>query len=388
MEVFNCRTRFWNVFLPLAALLVLACLARTSSAQNDLRIKDICRLKGQEENTLQGLGLVVGLKGTGDGGDIKPTVRALTRSMQLMGGQVASDIQGRIIEKEMSNAKNVALVFVEVTIPASGAQQGDKLNCKVSAISAKSLEGGNLLLTHLLGPRADRPMVYGLASGPIMIDSPKVPTSGKIVEGCKMEYTVSNEFILGNKITLIVDPDHRSIATSQNIEFKINEHQSSVDETANSRNPSSSSQRTERKIARAIDQATIEVTIPAAYKDDPVSFLSVILDLQLLNLRNKKRVYIDEREGVVIIGDDVTIAPVAISHKNLTISTRSGGGGGADVAGGNFVSLSSQDGKTPRPTLKNLTDALNVLAVPTADQISIIKALKKQGNLYGELVIE
>ena len=355
----------------------------TTFAQNDLRIKDICRLKGQEENTLQGLGLVVGLKGTGDGGDIKPTVRALTSSMQKMGGQMASDIQGRLIEKEMANAKNVALVFVEVTIPSSGAQQGDRLSCKISAISAKSLEGGNLMLTHLLGPRADRPIVYALASGPITIDSVKVPTSGKIVDGCKMELTVANEFIADNKISLIVDPDHRSIATSQNIEDSINEYQSGVEGNSGLKSSADKYAKTDKRIAKAIDQAIIEVTIPNAYKDHPVPFVSLVLDLKLLNLHNKKRVFIDEREGVMIIGDDVTISPVVISHKNLTISTRAGASGG-----GSFVPVSSQDGKSPRPTLKNLTDALNVLAVPTADQIAIIKALKKQGNLYGELIIE
>jgi len=386
VEGFN-RTTVFRLILVAIAVVQSAVFPRQSLAQNDLRIKDICRLKGQEENTLQGLGLVVGLKGTGDGGDIKPTVRALTRSMQTLGGQIASDIQGKLIEKEMSNAKNVALVFVEVTIPSSGAQQGDRLSCKVSAISAKSLEGGNLMLTHLLGPRADRPVVYALANGPIVIDSPKVPTAGKIVDGCKMEYTVANEFISGNKITLIVDPDHRSINTSQNIEFKINESQNSLDESSSSQNPSSSYAKSEnKKIAKAIDQTTIEVTIPSAYKDEPVSFVSLVLDLKLLNLHNKKRVYIDEREGVLIVGDDVTIAPVAISHKNLTITAQGAGGGGGNK--GSFVSLSSQDGTNLRPTLKNLTDALNVLAVPTADQISIIKALKKQGNLYGELVIE
>jgi flagellar P-ring protein precursor FlgI len=363
------------------ALVATSIMPNTTQAQNDLRIKDICRLKGQEENTLQGLGLVVGLKGTGDGGDIKPMVRALTRSMQLMGGQVSSDIQGRLIEKEMSNAKNVALVFVEVTIPPSGAQQGDKLSCKVSAISAKSLEGGNLMLTHLLGPRADRPVVFALASGPIVIDSPKVPTSGKIIDGCKMELMVTNEFIAGNKISLIVDPDHRSISTAQNIEDSINDYQSSVEGTSVSNPAGQYAKASNNKAAKAIDQTTIEVTIPSPYKERPVQFVHLVLDLKLLNLHNKKRVFIDEREGVLIIGDDVTIAPVAISHKNLTISTR-----GATT--GSFVSVSSQDGKTPRPTLKNLTDALNVLAVPTADQISIIKALKKQGNLYGELIIE
>ncbi len=378
MEVFN-RTKK-SILIVAIILFAISIMSNATQAQNDLRIKDICRLKGQEENTLQGLGLVVGLKGTGDGGDIKPMVRALTRSMQLMGGQISSDIQGRLIEKEMANAKNVALVFVEVTIPPSGAQQGDKLSCKVSAISAKSLEGGNLMLTHLLGPRADRPVVFALASGPIVIDSPKVPTSGKIIDGCKMELTVANEFISGNKISLIVDPDHRSIATAQNIEDSINDYQSSIEGSSLS-NTSGQYAKTANKAAKAIDQTTIEVIIPSAYKDRPVQFVHLVLDLKLLNLHNKKRVFIDEREGVLIIGDDVTIAPVAISHKNLTISTR-----GAST--GSFVAVSSQDGKTPRPTLKNLTDALNVLAVPTADQISIIKALKKQGNLYGELIIE
>ena len=386
MEVFNRKTVLhWLV----SAIAICSALmhAQSTFGQNDLRIKDICRLKGQEENTLQGMGLVVGLKGTGDGGDIKPTIRALMRAMQVMGGQVSSDIQGKLLEKEMSNSKNVALVMVEVTIPASGAQQGDRLNCKVSAISAKSLEGGNLMLTLLLGPRADIQTVYALASGPIVIDSPKLPTTGKIVNGCKMEYTVTNEFIAGNKFTLIVNPAHRSISTSQNIEFRINEYQNSLDEASNTKSQSTSYAKPDaKKIARAIDQTTIEVTIPPGYKEDPVAFVSMMLDLKLLNLHNKKRVFIDEREGVLIIGDDVTIAPVAISHKNLTISAR-GGGGGA-TAGGSFVPLSSQDGSTPRPTLKNLTDALNVLAVPTADQIAIIKALKDHGNLYGELVIQ
>lgn len=379
VEVFNRATSKFCCFA--IGVLTFCFLPIAAQAQNDLRIKDICRLKGQEENTLQGLGLVVGLKGTGDG-DSKPMTKALARTMQLMGGQISTDLQGRLVEKEIANAKNVALVFVEVKIPASGAQQGDRLSCKVSALSAKSLEGGNLMLTHLLGPRADSPTVFALASGPIVIDSVKVPTSGKIVDGCKMELTVANEFISANKISLIVDPNHRSIATSQNIEDTINDYQGNMDSSSVSRNPSNAYTKTENsKQAKAIDQATIEVSIPGVYKDRPVQFVSLVLDLKLLNLQNQKRVYIDEREGVLIIGEEVGIAPVAISHKNLTISARG-------PAKGSFVSVSSQDGTIARPTLKNLTDALNLLAVPTADQISIIKALKKDGNLFGELIIE
>jgi flagellar P-ring protein FlgI len=99
-------------------------------------------------------------------------------------------------------------------------------------------------------------------------------------------------------------------------------------------------------------------------------------------LHNNKSVYIQERAGVVIIGDDVTIDPVAISHGNLTISSRS-----STSSGGSFVELAPKDNPA-QPRLKNLVDALNVLNVPTADVIAIIKGLKKQGNLYGELRIE
>jgi flagellar P-ring protein FlgI len=381
---------FTRLRLTIGILVILLGLhGSIAYGQGELRIKDLCRLKGQEENTLQGLGLVVGLKGTGDG-DIKPMVRALARSMQLMGGQVASDIQGRLIEKEMANAKNVALVFVKATIPPAGVQQGDLLNCQVNAISAKSLEGGSLMLTSLLGPRADQPIVLALASGPIALDDPKVPTGGKISQGCKMEMTVANEFVAGNKITLIVDPSHRSIDTSQTIEDVINDfHKKGISSVAR---PNGMSKPVETSdLARAIDQATIEVLIPAAYRERPVAFVSLILDLQLLGVHNRKRVFIQEREGVIIIGEDVTIAPVAISHKNLTISTR-----GSQSASNGFVPVSSADGglvgpsaaSKSRPTLKNLNEALNTLNVPTADVIAIIKALKLQGNLYGELVIE
>ncbi len=357
----------------------------TDEGQRALRIKDICRIKGQEENVLQGLGIVVGLKGTGDG-DVKPTVRALTRLMQQMGGQVSSDIQGRLLEKEMANSKNVAAVLVTATLPASGVEQGDKLNCKVSAISAKSLEGGNLIMTQLLGPRADQPIVYALASGPIMIEDIRYPTSGKISKGCKMEQSVRNEFVSGNKMTLVLDPAHSSFTTASLIEGIVNNYylNRTVLLRGSSQNTSSPTAETQG-IALAIDQMHIEVEVPPAYRDHTVQFVSEIEMLPVLNLKNNKRVMISEREGIVSISEDVTIAPVVISHKNLSISTRTDGAG--SQGGNRFVSLPS-DKTQPRPSLKSLVDALNVLDVPTADKIAIIRMLKNQGSLYGDVIIE
>ncbi len=96
------------------------------------------------------VGLVVGLKGTGDG-DFKSTNRSLGQVLLKLGGNPSVDIQGRLVEKDIANTKNVAMVLVQATIPAQGVIQGDRLDCSVSAISAKSLEGGNLVQTLLLG---------------------------------------------------------------------------------------------------------------------------------------------------------------------------------------------------------------------------------------------
>ena len=131
----------------IAGLLVFACVTAFDSVclGQYLRIRDICRVKGQEENTLHGLGLVVGLKGTGDGE--VPTTRALSKMMAMMGNPLSQANGGAVQLDELENAKNVAMVFVTTTIPAEGARQGDSLNCIVNAISAKSIEGGYLMMT-------------------------------------------------------------------------------------------------------------------------------------------------------------------------------------------------------------------------------------------------
>ncbi len=368
--------------------IVIAAISTDVTAQSEFTLRDICRLKGQEENTLQGLGLVVGLKGTGDSG-MKPGIRALARTMQLMGGQIAADIQGKLIEKDIEQSKNVAMVFVTATVPATGAQPGDKLQCTISAINAKSIEGGNLLLTPLMGPRADRLTAYALAQGPITIDNARIPTTGYITAGCKMEAPVKTEFISNDKITLILEASQSSFAMAQLVEDVINDFSTSGfsgngkgDPRSNTSSPKSPT--SGDKVAVAIDQMHIEVKIPQVYRERPVSFISALLNLRLVVGKNNKRVVIREREEVVVIGDDVTIAPVAISHKNLTISSKSSGGSGG------FVPLGI-DGKTvasERTTLKQLVDALKVLSVPTSDIIAIVKAIERQGNLYGELIIE
>ncbi len=231
--------------------------------EGGLMLRDVCRLKGQEIHTLQGLGLVVGLKGTGDS-DAQPTTRALARMMQLMGGQMSSDVQGRLLTKELEGAKNVALVFVTVRVPPAGGQQGDRLDCIINAISAKSLEGGYLMLTPLLGPRADQQTVYAVAEGPLQINSATVPTTGTVQMGAKMTTSVVAPFEKDGRVVLVLERDFADFDVAQTIEDAINNlpenellSSGSNGSPGSPNGPSASQAR-----ARAVDQVHVEVQIP------------------------------------------------------------------------------------------------------------------------------
>ncbi len=131
--------------------------------------------------------------------------------------------------------------------------------------------------------------------------------------------------------------------------------------------------------ARAIDQVHIEVTIPDLYRENPIKFISFLLNIPIQLSGRSSRVVINEREGVVVIGKDVEIAPVLVTHRSLRIEA--GGGGG-------FVQVGDVTEESNNAKLKSLADALNALDVPTEDLIAIIKTLKRKGDLFGEVVFQ
>jgi len=327
-----------------------------------MTLKSICRVKGQEENTLHGLGFVVGLKGTGDGGDFLPTIRALEKAMRVMGEPLGSDGL-----KELKDAKNVALVSVTATVPAAGARQGDKVDCIVSSVgTAKSLEGGRLFLTPLIGPDRNNPRIFAFAQGPITLDDSGMGTTGRIYRGCQLESDFYNPFVKDGKITLVLDRNYADFQVAQDIAELINS-QLSFDSQG-------------QTLAKAINQVNVEVEIPNHYRQDPVLFVSMVLALPMLQPQTGARVVVNERAGSIVFGGDVEIGPVAITHKNIVIEA------GAPPEGQQFVALDSED--AARPKLKGLVDALNAVQVPTKDIIEIIKGLHRNGKLYGQLIIE
>lgn len=349
--------------IALTLALAAGLLGRADVAEARILLKNICRVKGQEENSLHGLGLVVGLKGTGDGGEFLPTIRSLATALQLMGSPL-----GRGGPLELKDCKNVALVLVTVTVPAAGARQGDKLDCVVSSIgAAKSLNGGTLFSTPLQGPQVGSNRVYGFAQGQLHLDDPKAPTTGKIHQGCRLEEDFYNVFSKDGKITLVLDKNHADFQVAQ--------------DTAELINSQLNYQNTDGYLARAINQVNIEVTIPAQYRDDPVLFISQVLSLPTLDPQPEARVVINEKTGSIVVSGDVEIGAVVVTHKNIVIET-----GSANSAANRFVPVDAEKAATAK--LKSLVEALNAVKVPSEDMIDIIKSIERNGKLHGTLVIE
>lgn len=349
----------------LRAIAMFAALALCASAASAVRIGDVTHLKGQRINHLTGMGLVVGLNGTGDGGNYLPAIRPLAAMLTQFANPVLS-------MDELKNAKNVALVAVEATLPEYGAREGDRVDVKVTSIgAAKSLVGGRLLITPLQGPHKADQRIYALAAGPVHVPDTLVPTTATISQGATLESDIIYHYVVDNQITLVVDDAHASWGMAHAIAQMIVEESSEPGRVSG--------------IAKAMDPKNVIVTIPPVDRASPAAFIARIEGLDLLLPQTEARVKVNRRTGTIIVSGDVEISPVAISHKGLTINTAPAGQmgqGGPDE----FVGIdTARRGGTK---MADLIDALNLLKVPVEDRITIIEELHKTGKLHARLVVE
>lgn len=382
-----------TTIIRLTAAIVLASWIAPAPAASQTKLRSFCRVKGQEENTLTALGLVTGLNGTGDGGSFMPTIRSLGMAMRYLGNQVGS---GGI--SELKDAKNVAIVAVTATVPAAGAREGNKLDCVVTSIgSAKSLAGGYLFITSMMGPIPDLDSpVYAVADGAITIDDEETPTVGRVHNGCQMVEDFFNPYVEDGKITLVLNESFADFIVIQELVGLINDSELINSGGGSSRpirsglgryepvfqgNRVRSTRANMVPAARAIDQLNIEIEVPSQYLSDPVLFLSEIMDIDVLEPRTGAKVVINERSGVIVCSADVTIGPVAVTHKNIVTVEA-----GETLIGGGFVPVSTDDPQHPK--LKALIDALKAVKVPNDDIIDIIKGIEANGRLYGQLIIQ
>ena len=146
------KTQIWFV--------ILAIMLTWTSMAFGARIKDIATIGGVRENQLVGYGVVVGLAGTGD--DLTKNLFTAASLANIMNRQGVS-----MKDKTSAlKADNIAAVMVTANLPPF-AKNGSKIDVMVSSVgSAKSLQGGTLLMTPIRGADGE---IYAVAQGALSL---------------------------------------------------------------------------------------------------------------------------------------------------------------------------------------------------------------------------
>ena len=277
------------------ALCALAACAAPGHAAS--RIKDIADFEGVRDNMLVGYGLVVGLNGTGD-----TLSQAVFTRESLIGMLERLGVNAR--DNNLRTA-NVAAVMVTGTLPAF-ARQGARIDVQVSALgNAKSLLGGTLLVTPLLGADGE---VYAVAQGTVSAGgfavkgqassiTKGVPTAGRIPTGAIVEREVGFQLSQLHSVSLMLhNPD---FTTARRIAQVINAHM-------------------KENIAEPTDPSTVVLNMAVAKKEDIVNLMTDIEQLEI-EPDQVARVVIDEQNGIIVMGENVRISTVAVAQGNLTV---------------------------------------------------------------------
>lgn len=327
-----------------AAILIIFLTSAILTAKTQARIKDISYLKGVRENQLRGYGIVIGLNGKGDSSN-NPITKATLQNLL--------DGIGISLGDAKFQTKNLAVVMVTVDIPPS-VNEGDKIGVTVSSIGdAKSLQGGVLLQTALKG--ADD-VIYAVAQGPTVIADLKMPTTASVPSGAIVEKNITAEYLDGNNFTLVLN--NGDFQTAQNISAAIREKFTDITIANN-------------------DFKNITLTIPEEYKDRQTEFIALVQETEV-ETDTVAKVVINEKAGIVVIGEDVRVSSVGVSVAGIKVQVDRDTG---DKKTANNVVENSA-------TVKALVDNLDDLGVDIKEIIQILLALKKAGALQADIVLE
>ncbi len=354
-----------TTFITLLAFLFILLANQCLLAQAQVRIKDISRMSGDREYQVIGYGLVTGLNATGDKGEM---------SIEMMKGMLQN--MGMEVNSSQIVSKNSAAVVVTGMIPPYG-RPGESFDITISSIGdAKSLMGGVLLPTLLKGGDGQ---VYAVAQGNVSIGGFEATTGGAgnnrntqrnhltvgyISGGAIMERAVEDRFARSGKFSILLQ-EKDAVLT--------------------------------RKVKEAVDRrygngwacitnpGQVEITVPRSMSDDPVSFAANIENLTL-TIDEPNRVVINERTGTVIVGNNVRISKVVISHNGIRIAVdeNNANGGARNRRNEKQASMVEVQGET---TVNDLVEALNAVGATPKDLIAIFEAINAAGALHGDLKI-
>jgi len=366
--------------LNLLLIVAFAASLWIGTADAASRIKDIVQFEGVRENLLVGYGLVVGLNNTGD---TMKTGHFTKQSLQSMLNRL-----GVKPTDDGLDSKNVAAVMVTAALPAF-ARQGGRIDVTVSALGdSKSLLGGTLLVTPLLGADGE---VYAVSQGQIAVGgfsasgnaetvTKGVPTSGRIASGGIVERELN--FTLDNMETVKLTLRNPDFTTARRVAQAVNAFLGT---------PAAATQ----------DLSTVSIRVPKSYNGSVVNLLT---DIEQLRIEPDQlaRVVIDEQSGIIVMGENVRISTVAIAQGSLTIRVTeaeqvSQPGPFAEV--GTTTTTDRTDVQIdegeerrlavmqPGVTLQELVNGLNALGIGPRDMITILQAIKTAGALQAQIEV-
>jgi flagellar P-ring protein precursor FlgI len=340
------------------------------SMASTVKIKDISRVIESRDNQLFGYGLVVGLRNTGDTQRSVFTQKALTNLLKKMG--ITPD-------RKDFKSRNVASVMVTMNLPPY-ARPGQKVDVTVSSLGdASSLSGGTLLMTPLQGPDFE---TYAVAQGQVIVggvsgQSKRVnyrrnqTTSGRVPNGAivEKEVKVTREDQLN--VTLVLNKPDFTMSSKVVKALKNNGF---------------------KKVA-ALDAGSIRIPLAEIAGMPYVDIIQKIENIKV-SPESSSKVVINAKSGVVVIGDDVRLLPVAITHGGISIRISGNDDQSMfDTNSGDDAQIEVKEEKTkmhylkPTNSLSSLVDVLNGIGVNTKDLISILQAMEEAGALVATIEV-
>lgn len=366
-----------QIGLVCAAAIVLAS-AVCAFATQDVRLKDIAQVHGARGNQLIGYGLVVGLEGTGDSKGTLFTTQSVANMLQRFGITVPAG---------QMKVKNIAAVMVTADLPPF-AREGGRIDVTVSSVGdARSLQGGTLLQTPLMGADGN---VYAVAQGPISVGGFGASSGGSSQQ--KNHLTVGRipaGAIVEREVPASVVRDNTVLITLNSPDF-----------TTAARVAAAVRQKFPQTLPRALDASTVKVELTGEDREDVVTLIAALQEITV-QPDTPARVVINERTGTVVLGGNVTLGTAAVAHGNLTlrIEARPQVSQPAPLSGGTTIATTRRDVKVTEQaerlialpeslTVDQVVKALNTLGVSPRDLMSILQALRAAGALRAEIEVQ
>jgi flagellar P-ring protein FlgI len=318
---------------------------------------------------------VIGLNGTGDSGTELAMARPLAETLRRLGNPIPGF-------EELRNSRSVALVMVTCTVPRTGARTDDTLDATVSVInSATSIDGGELFIAPLIGPRPGDP-VFAFAQGSISAADAARPTIGRVGGGARMVRDIVTTPPAGMAFDLVLDSAYVGYAAASHVAQQINDaYFLTTDPTS-------------EKIARVLDERTVRVTIPEVEREAPAPFIADVQETGIVpsQLGVPASVVCNTRTGAIVITGDVRLSPSVITHADLVITTTlptpEPTPEAPIVDRDRWARLETGASATELTRLDDLMTAFGQLNINPGDQIAILRMLHGAGKLHGKLVID